>query len=163
MSRHECFAGDGTVLERVLLAIINAHTKPGAERGRRERLDIAMIALLGDATPDPILSAAVDFMARQRRQDICAVEMSALAGGKCAAASRIRSVGELAMTAAREHFECADFAELNDAAETLGRLFDERHGKEPATGFDVAREAMETEAVQRLCAELAEWDVPTRL
>lgn len=163
MSRRECFAGDGTVLERVLLAIINAHTTPGAEHGRRERLDIAMTALLGDTTPDPVLGAALDFMARQRRQDVCAADMSALDGRKCASASRIRSVAELATTAAREHFECADFAELNDAAETLCRLFDKRHGKEPATGFDVAREAMETEAVQRLCAELAEWDVPTRL
>lgn len=77
-----------TVLERLLLAIINAHTTPETEACQRGRLRVAVTALIGPA------------------QD----------------AYRPRSL-------------------------------------EDAYVMDI----LETEALQRVCAELAEWDVPTRL
>ncbi|WP_341643285.1 hypothetical protein [Thauera sp. SDU_THAU2] len=51
-------------------------------------------------------------------------------------------------------------AELNEAAEHLVALFSDRRREFRIVGYDAVREAMETEAVQRLCAELTEWDVP---
>lgn len=50
--------------------------------------------------------------------------------------------------------------ELNEAAEHLAALFNDRRREFRTVGYDAVREAMETEAVQRLCAELTEWDVP---
>lgn len=77
-----------TVLERLLLAIINAHTTPETDGFQRGRLRIAVTALIGPAQ--------------------CDYQPRAL--------------------------EDAYFADI-----------------------------LETEALQRMCAELAEWDVPTRL
>lgn len=167
-STYAAILGDGgTVLERVLLAIINAHTIPATDGRQLERLDAAMNALTGAGWPanparDAALSKALDFMARERQRDVCDRDMDMLrtGGGKV---RPVRSVRELATMAASEILDCADRAEQNDASERLAAVFNDRCREFRTVSYDAAREAMETEAIRRLCAELAEWDVPTRL
>ena len=161
------FGDAGTVLERVLLAIIDAHTTPATDGSQLERLDAAMIALTGIDWPanparDVALNKALDFMARERQRDVCDRDMDMLGTGN-GKVRPVRSVRELATMAASEFLDCADRAEQNDAAECLAALFNGRRREFRIAGYDVVREAMETEAIQRLCAELAEWDVPVRL
>src|SRR5690554_6075215 len=96
--------GDGsTVLERVLLAIINAHTTSETEGRQQERLDAAMMALIGPATQfGHDLERALQFMARQRQRDICNIEMRALRSCAVAPIGAARTVPELAKLAACE-------------------------------------------------------------
>lgn len=71
--------GGGTVLERGLLAIINAHTTSETEGGQAERLQAAMRALLGPITPNERdMERALIHMVRQRQKDACDIEMDAL-------------------------------------------------------------------------------------
>lgn len=108
-----------TVLERVLLAIINAHTTSETEGHQSERLQSAMRALLGPITPhERDLERALLFMARERQRDICHLEMAVLLprhGDPRAA----RSIPELAKLAAREVLGCATAAELQATASLL--------------------------------------------
>lgn len=150
-----------TVLERVLLAIINAHTTPETEGCERERLSAAMMALVGSRTSaGDGYDDALLFMARQRQRDVCDYEMSGLRGGADAGRSRIRSNMELAKLAAHEVLGCTT-SDIRTVASRLCEMFSRQgiHAVEP----DYVQEALETEAVKRLCDELAEWDVPTRL
>lgn len=149
-----------TVLERVLLAIINAHTTSESEGRQAERLQSAMGALLGPSTPqERDLERALVFMARERQRDICDVEMAALL--PCPAKPEAaRSIPELAKLAAREVLGCATGAELQAAARLLCEMY-RRRGK--AAGHEHVREELQAEAIRRLCDELAEWDVPTKL
>ena len=158
------FGDAGTVLERVLLAIINANTTPATDGRQLERLDTAINALTGmdwptSPTSDAVLNEALNFMARERQRNICDRDMDMLraGGGKV---RPVRSVRELATIAASKFLDCAGMAELNEAAERLAALFNGRRRESGTLGYDAVREAMETEAVQRLCAELADWDVP---
>lgn len=77
------FGDGGTVLERVLLAII---TTPATDGRQLERLDAAMDALTGadwpaNPAPDAALGMALDFMARERQCDICDRDMDMLRAG----------------------------------------------------------------------------------
>ncbi|TVR12261.1 MAG: hypothetical protein EA385_00030 [Salinarimonadaceae bacterium] len=155
--------GDGyTVLERVLLAIINAHTTGETEGRQQERLDAAMVALLGPtAQVGRELERALQFMARQRQREICDVEMSALCSSPVAPGAA-RAVSKLAKRAAREVMGCTSAADIQATSSVLCEMFHKR-GNGFGVDPDHVREALEAEAVQRLCDELAEWDVPTKL
>lgn len=165
-STYTVILGDGgTVLERVLLAIIDAHTTPATDGRQLERLDAAMNALTGANWParparDAALNNALEFMARERQRDICNRDMDMLrtGGGK---GRPVRPVRELATMAASKFLDRASMAELHDTAGRLAALFNGHRRECDSVGYDAAREAMETEAVQRLCAELSEWDIPT--
>jgi hypothetical protein len=156
--------GDGsTVLERVLLAIINAHTTGETEGHQQERLDAAMAALLGPTMQiENDLERALQFMSRQRQRDICDVEMRALRSCSVAPVGAARTISELAKLAAREVMGCTSSADAPATARVLCETF-RRRGKIKHGEPDHVRETLEAEAVQRLCDELAEWDVPTRL
>lgn len=92
-----------TVLERVLLAIINAHPSPEIDCRDLERLDVAMTALVGSSTSaGDGYDDAMMFMARQRLRDVCDCETPALRRGADAGRSRIRSNMKLAKLAAHE-------------------------------------------------------------
>ena len=155
--------GDGsTVLERVLLAIINAHTTSETEGRQQERLDAAMMALIGPATQfGHDFERALQFMARQRQRDICNIEMRALRSCSVAPIGAARMVPELAKLAACEVMGCTSAADLQETARVLCDMF-RRRGKVNDVEQDYIRDALEAEAVQRVCDELAEWNVPTR-
>ena len=156
--------GDGsTVLERVLLAIINAHTTGETEGHQQQRLDAAMMALIGPATQvGHDLERGLQFMARHRQRDICDVEMRALRSCSFASIGAARTVPQLANLAAREVLGCTASDEVQETARLLCEMF-RRRGIVNDGVPDHVREAQEAEAVQRLCDELAEWNVPTRL
>lgn len=145
---------EGTVLERVLLTIIKAHPAAGSDWQDYERLRVAMTALTGQSETLGIeadLSAALDWMVRERQHDLCDRDMKSLSGFDY---SPIRTVHELAMLAANDFLQLGDIAEL---AERLCAMY-KAEGCLSRGGFDAEREALESEAVERVCAELAEWD-----
>ncbi len=157
--------GGSTVLERVLLAIINAHTTPATDGRQIERLDAAMAALTGtdwpaDPSHEAALGRALSFMARERQRDVCDRDMDMLRAGD-GNVRPVRSLRELATMAASEFLDCASMAGLHDTADRLAARFNSHRRERGSGGYDAAREAMETDAVQRLCAELSKWDVPT--
>ena len=157
------FAGRTTVLERVLLAIINAHTTPGTEAHQWERLSAAMSALLGPATVDERnLERALLFIVRERQRDECDIDMHALATGASASHFSARSVPELARLAAVEILGCATPAEKVPAVHALCALYQDRFAKH-AHEYDQVREALQSEAVKQFCEELAEWGVATQI
>jgi len=157
------FSDGNTVLERVLLAIIEAHTTGGTEGRQRERLDAAMAALVGPTIQvGHDFERALQFMARRRQRDICDVEMRALRSCSVAPVGAARTVPELAKLAAREVMGCASPADVQATASVLCEMF-RRCGKVNGVEPDHVREALEAEAVQRLCDQLAEWDVHTSL
>lgn len=154
--------GDGaSVLERVLLAIINAHTTDEAEGCQAERLQAAMTALIGSAMSDRHdMDKALLFIMRQRQKDICDFEMRTLRSCSGASVNAVRSVPELAKLAAREVLGCTTATEVKANASVLGEMFRKRgtvYGLEP----DHMRQALEAEAVRKILGELAEWDVPS--
>jgi hypothetical protein len=154
--------GDGaSVLERVLLAIINAHTTDATEGRQAERLQAAMGALIG-APNGHNIERALLFMGRHRQRDICDVEMHALRSYAGAPKCATRTVPELATLAAREVMGCTAAVEVQATARVLCEIFRKR-GNAYGLAPDNVQEALEAEAVQRFCDELAEWDVPTRL
>jgi hypothetical protein len=155
------FGGSPSVLERLLLAIINAHTTQETEGRHGERLEAAMAALIGPTMPsDRDLERALLHMARKRREESCDLEMAALqfCGGVQPRAAR--SVLELATVAVREML---GITAADKAQATVRVLYEMFRKRRTAMEHDPVREAREAEAVQRLCDELAEWDVPTRL
>lgn len=157
------FGGSPSVLERVLLAIINAHTTSETEGHKAERLQMAMTALIGPAARDEKdMERALLFMERQRQKDICDFEMHALRSFADGPMRAPRSVSELASMAARDVMGRKSIAEVQATASVLCGVFRNR-GTACNVEQDYAQEALEIEAVQRLCAELAEWDVPNRL
>lgn len=151
--------GEGsTVLERVLLAIIDAHTDAESEGCQQERLDAAMVALIGPAKQaGHDLERALQFMAQQRQRDICDVEMRALRSCSVAPIGAARTVPELAKLAAREVMGCTRAADVQETARVLCEKF-RRRGNGARVEPDAVREALEAEAVQRIIGELAEWD-----
>lgn len=163
-STYRATFGDGaSVLERVLLAIINAHTDAESEGRQEERLQEAMTALMGPATPKQRdLERALLFMTRERQKDICDIEMRSFCSEASVPKPSARSVPELAKVAAREVLGLTTAAEVIPAVHVLCAMFQDRFGIY-AREHDDVREALEAEAVQGLCNELAEWDVPTRL
>ena len=157
------FGGSPSVLERVLMAVINAHTTSATEGRQADRLQTAMTALLGPAARGgQDMERALLFMRRQRQRDVCDVEMQALRA--CAGAPRFetRTVPELATLAAREVLGCTNAGEVQATARVLCETF-RKPGNPYEVGPDHVQEALEAEAVQRFCDELAEWGVPTRL
>ncbi|MBG53568.1 MAG: hypothetical protein CML99_14280 [Rhodobiaceae bacterium] len=149
---------DNTVLERVLLAVINAHTTGETEGRQQERLDAAMAALVGPAKQvGHDLERALHFMARHRQRDICDAEMRALRSCSSAPVGATRTVQELASLAAREVMGCTNAADVQQTARVLCEMF-RRRGNAYEVGPDPVREALEAEAVQRIIGELAEWD-----
>jgi hypothetical protein len=163
-STYRAIFGDGTsVLERVLLAIINAHTTDETEGHQQERLDAAMVALIGPATQvGHDFERALHFMARHRQRDTCDLEMTSLQFCGSVQPRAARSVPELATAATREILGIFAADEKQATARVLCEMFRLR-GKVHAVVHDHVRDALEAEAVQRLCNELAEWDVTTRL
>lgn len=156
-------AHGSTVLERVLLAIINAHTTQETEGRQGERLETAMRALIGPATPsERDMEQALLYMARLRQKDACDIEMGALRLCGDVRPRTVRSVPELATLAAREIMACTHPGEIQATARALCEMY-RRRGNLRAAAYDDVREALEAEAVQRMCNELAEWEVPTRL
>lgn len=155
--------GDGTsVLERVLLSIIEAHTTPETEGHQQERLDAAMRALVRPVTGrERRLEQAVRYIVRERQRDICEAEMAAIPCSRTAAATSARPIAQLAEAAARKVVGCSTPAELCAVARDLGqryRLSVQTHPIEP----DPITAALEEEAVGRIVAELKEWGVPAR-
>jgi hypothetical protein len=163
-STYAAIFGDSvSVLERVLLAIIEAHTTPETEGRQGKRLEAAITALIGPVTPRECdLERALLYMARQRQKDACDLEMAALRLCGGAHPRTARSISTLATLAAGEVLGIIAADEVQATANNLCNMF-RRRSKVHAVECDHAREAREAEAVQRLCADLAEWDVPTRL
>lgn len=156
-------AGRATVLERVLLAIINAHTTPGTEAHQWERLSAAMSALLGPATVEERnFERALLFIVRERQRDECDIDMHALAIGASASHFSARSVPELARLAAVEILGCATPAEKVPAVHALCALYHDRFA-EHTQEYDDVLEALQTEAVKHFCDELAEWGIATQI
>lgn len=157
------FGDGGTVLERVLLAIINAHTDAESEGREHERLEAAMVALVGPATSNQRdLERALLFMARQRQKDACDLEMDVLQLCGDVRPRAARSVSVLATLAVQKILGITAADEVQATAAVLCEMFRMR-GKVHAVERDHVGEALKIESVQRLCAELAEGDIPTRL
>ena len=157
------FGGSPSVLERLLLAIINAHTTSETEGLQAERLQTAIAALIGPAARDgQDMERALLFMLRQRRRDVCDVEMQALGSSAGAPRCATRTVPELATLAARRVLGCATAGEVQATARVLCEIFSKR-GNACDVAPDHVQEALEAEAVRRLCDELAEWAVPTKI
>lgn len=153
--------GDGnTVLERVLLAIIEAHTTPETEGRQQERLNTAVTALVGPVTEyERRIEQAVRYMARERQRDICEAEIAAISCSRTAATTSARPIAQLAEAAARKVVGCSTPAELRSVARLLSqryRLSAQMRPMEP----DLITVALEDEAVGRIIAELEEWGVP---
>lgn len=149
-----------TVLERVLLAIIEAHPSSELESRPVVRLQQAMAALLGESpTKWEAADKALAFMVRERQRDICGADMSMLTTGLGTALCAIRSISELADIAARDVLGLACASEICVAANYLSRAY-RQDAKLGSIEHDPARQAMQDDAVQRILAELAEWDVP---
>jgi hypothetical protein len=156
--------GDGnTVLERVLLAIIEAHTTPGTEDRQQRRLETALAALIGPATrKGHDMDKALLFMARERQKNICDLEMHDLHSFAGSPRYEARSIPELAILAAGEVMGSTTASEVEASARVLCDIFRQRCRVNDMEQ-DHVREAREAEAVRRILDELAEWDVPTRL
>lgn len=153
------FSDGNTVLERVLIAIINAHMTEGC---KVHRLEAAMAALIGSEKPtERKLDPALRFMVRERQRDACNVEMAALVWSDAAVANSVRSIPQLAEVAAQEVMGCIAPGEIQSAAHRLCDLYRTRRNAR-AVAHDPVMDTLETEAVERLCVELAEWGVPTR-
>lgn len=150
------------VLERLLLAIINAHPSGDADASDMERLDMAMTALIGAFRPDAArMEKALLFMVRQRQRDACDFEMSALGSHRDESSGAARSVKQLAALAAREVMGLENACNIQSAARLLYSAYRGRNGLN-SVEYDHVREAREDEAVRRICDELAEWDIATR-
>lgn len=161
------FAFDGTVLERVLLAIIEAHTTPETDGRQHERLSAAMTALTDYGSSegqDKAIRDALAWMTRERQRDACDRDMLSLQTGN-ASIRPVRSVRMLATMAAEQFLDRTIYTNQCHAIDVLQRRFIAQRGAGSRNGNDPdpVREALETEAVERICAELAEWDVPTSL
>ncbi|SMF42275.1 hypothetical protein SAMN02982989_1984 [Xaviernesmea oryzae] len=153
------FSDGASVLERVLLAIIDAQTPGETDCHRHERLDAAMVALIGPAKQiEHDLERALHFMARQRQQDICDVEMRALRSGSGVAAGEARAVPELANVAAREVLGCTSAADVQETARVLCEMFRRRRNVNRVEP-DHVRDRLKSEAVQRILVELSECDI----
>lgn len=155
--------GGSTVLKRVLLAIINAHTTRETEGCQAERLGAAMAALIGPPTRDEQdIEQALRFMVRQRQKDICDVEMRTLCAGSVAPVGATLTVRDLAMLAARKVMGCTGGEQVQMAADTLFERF-HRASKAGTAELDYVQEALQDDAVRRILGELAEWDVPSNV
>lgn len=152
-----------TVLERVLLAIIEANTTLETAGYQQKRLDAAMTALLGPVTEaERRLEQALRFMARERQRDACEAEMAVFASCDSAIAPSLRSIRELAKFAAREVMGCATAIEVEASVSVLCNLHCQRR-RVYDVELDHVRDALEAEAVRRILDQFAEWDVPKRL
>lgn len=163
-STYAAIFGDGTsVLERVLLAIIEAHTTQETEGRQAERLQAAIVALIGPVTPRECdMERALLYMARQRQKDACDLEMDALRSCSNDPPRAARSVSKLATLAAREVLGCTTREDVRYATRTLCNLYRSRRNTY-AMEYNSVEDALETEAVGRIWAELAEWGVPRGL
>jgi hypothetical protein len=152
-----------TVLERILLAIIDAHTSCENDGQQAKRLEAALLALVGPPRRNQgEMDKALLFMVQQRRRDICDFELGAVLTRPNGTLSAARPISELASLAARDVMGSSDANEIQAAARVLCSTY-RKWGREQAGEHDHVREALENEAVERFCDELAEWDVPTKL
>jgi hypothetical protein len=101
-------------------------------------------------------------MAQQRQRDICDFEIGSVLNRTSGTTGAARPIYELASLAAREVMGCSDANKVLCTARVLCSTYDQL-GREHSDEHDHFREALEAEAVQRFCDDLAEWDVPTRL
>lgn len=153
--------GDGSsVLERVLLAIIEAHSTPETEDRQQARLDAAMRALVGPVTErERRLEQAVRYMMQERQRDICEAEMAAIPSSRTAATTSARPIAQLAEVAARKVLGCSTPAELRAVARDIRQRYRLSALTRPMEPDPIAA-ALEEEAVGRILAELKEWGVP---
>lgn len=151
-----------TVLERVLLAIIEAHTTPTDSGRELERLNIAMNALLGPVTNgESRLADAVAFTSAQRGHDALARDMELIAPSKAQGSARSRSIAELARLAAREIVGCSA-GDLEDTAQVLRDRY--RTGWEfRELDLDPVDEALRLEAAEQICLTLRDFGLPIRM
>lgn len=153
-------SGDGSnLLERVLLAFIEAHSTPATSGSQKRRLETALAALLGSASPaQRNMEAAHAFMVRQRRHAICEAEFSALSTyGEIPPA--IPTIVELTENAAQRILQCKG-TDLPAAVGELCKWF-RRYATRTAIESDSICQALKSEAVGRICNERAEWDIAT--
>lgn len=155
-------AGDATVLERVLLAIIKAHTTPETAGREAARQQAAMDALMGPASLDEKrIEEALQFMTRYRQRANCDAEIAALSLRREITANAIPTLSELAEAAAREILHCRK-AEMSAMVRLLCRLYRQR-AMYSAVEADLVGKALKAEAVKRICDELYEWGISTRV
>lgn len=147
-----------TVLERVLIAIIKAHTTPATSGKELERLNIAMSALLGPVTEkESRLADAVAFISAQRGHDALARDMEFIASSKAQDSARSRSIAELARLAAREVVGCSE-GDLEGTAKVLSDRY--RAGWQLSdTYMDPVEEALRLEAAEQICMILRDFGV----
>lgn len=174
-----------TVLERLLLAIIDANPTVSSDT-RQQRLNMAMKALVGDkATPHPLYDdrddKALRFMARELYRDRCKHDMHTLKNRNNTDAGpppKIRSHKALAEQAETEFFGSTDpsvrHANVNRLREKLSGTYWRKQGKGStvdhertyiyrAVEHDYVAETLEAEGLRRICDELDEWGVKTKL
>ena len=153
------FGNGASVLERVLLAIIEEHTTLETEGRQGERLEAAMTALIGPVTPRECgMERALLYMARQRQKDVCDLEMAAMRLCGDVRPRAARSVSALATLAAREILGITAADEVQATAAVLCDMF-RRRGMVDAVERDHVWVALEAEAVRRILDELAEWTI----
>ena len=152
-----------TVLERILLAIINAHTSAESHGQQAKRLEAAMTALIGPAKRnDCDMDKALLFIVRQRQRDICDLELDAVCNRANGTIGALSSISKLASLAAQEVLGCSDADEISSTARILCAVYHE--WRENHFGnYDHALATLESEAVRRFCDELADWGVTTQI
>lgn len=174
-----------TVLEQLLLAIIDAHPPLVAVESRQTRLNIAMKALTGaksSASPfkNDRLDKALLFMATERYKDECELNWHLLKTRNESPTPKppvVRSDLKLAELAARESLNDADSNTIHANTNKLRDMFSGRYwqkgGKRTDIDFkktyrfrvaehDHAQEQKELNGLKRLCEELAHWGISTK-
>ncbi len=174
-----------TVLERLVLAIIDANPIVSADT-RQQRLNAAMKALIGKkATPHPLYNDRDDeallFMARELHKDQCQQNMHAFMNRNNPDADpppKIRSHKALAEQVEKHFFGSTDpqarYAIVNRLREKFSGTYQRKQGKGLAVDHErtyiyravehgYVAETLEAEGLRRICDELAEWGVKTKL
>ena len=171
-----------TVLERLLLAIIDANPTASSDT-RQQRVNAAMKALVGERAShnDDRDNKALLFMARELHRDRCQHNMHAFMNRNNPDADpppKIRSHKALAEQAESQFYgstnPSARYAIVNRLREKLSGTYQRKQGKGLAVDHertyiyravehDYVAETLEAEGLRRICNELAEWGVKTKL
>lgn len=145
---------NAAILEGVLLAIIETHSKGDTEEAKAKRLQTAMDALIGPASPDEKdMEAALQYMIRQRQRAICDAEMQALLQRRSFTLQNVPPLAELAEEAAKQVLQCRKVG-IHSAANKLCALY-RQHIARSATN-DPVNNVLTSESVERICNQLYE-------
>jgi len=188
MDEHQGGVGLGfgpVFFEKFLIAKIDAH--PVGDRTRKQRLDAAMLALVGKKSSpnsfsdDPHDKACL-FMAEERHRDNYYRTLHSWKGARGndadQPAPKVRSNMALAKLAEQKFFDNTDQdakrAKINRLREMFSGSYQRKQGKNPKVDYqrtyifravehDYVQESLEQQGLERLRDEFAKWDVPLKL